>query len=277
MFTQGVNPHLNFHDINGIVDVYERVCRLEVHPRHPYAGELVYTAFSGSHQDAINKGMHAYAADEGRLWEVPYLPIDPNDVGRTYESIIRINSQSGKGGVAFIMEQDFGFRLPKAMQPEFGKIIQGVTDSLGRELQNGEIYKTFEAEYLKQRDPFVLLEFNVVKHHITADEQRSMAEISATLRVHGREMTVGASGNGPLDAFCAAMRQEVTGEFKLCSYHEHALEGGSSAKAAAYIELESPDGSLSWGTGVDTDITIASIRALLSGLNRLGGLVPPVK
>lgn len=269
MFSQGLNPGLDLHDINHLVNVYERVSEMSVHPRHPYAGELVYTAFSGSHQDAINKGMHAYEAAGAGLWEVPYLPIDPSDVGRTYESIIRINSQSGKGGVAYIMEKEFGFRMPKAMHPEFGKIIQTVTDREGRELHLGEIYKTFEKEYLTPRSPYELKAFNVVKRHVSANDEASHAAVEAILLVNGQEVTVTASGNGPLDAFCTALKKDVAGEFKLSSYDEHALNGGSSAKAAAYIELQGPDGKVSWGTGVDTDIIIASIKAVLSSLNRL--------
>lgn len=269
MFSQGLDPGLDFHDINRLVDVYERVCDMPVHARHPYAGELVYTAFSGSHQDAINKGMHQYEADGASLWEVPYLPIDPSDVGRTYESIIRINSQSGKGGVAYVMEKEFGFRMPKAMHPEFGKIIQGVTERKGRELLHNEIYAAFEREYLAIRTPYELKAFNVVKRHVSANDEASHAAVEAILLVNGQEMTVAAAGNGPLDAFCSALKTGITGEFKLCSYDEHALNGGSSAKAAAYIELERPDGKVSWGAGVDTDIIIASIKAVLSSLNRL--------
>ncbi|MCP4339936.1 MAG: 2-isopropylmalate synthase [Desulfobulbaceae bacterium] len=269
MFTQGVDPELNISDINGLIDTYERVCRLPVHPRHPYAGELVYTAFSGSHQDAINKGMHEYDETDSALWEVPYLPIDPSDVGRTYESIIRINSQSGKGGVAYVLEKDFGFKLPKSMQPEFGKVIQAVTDKEGRELLHKEIYTTFENEYLTLSTPYELHTFNVVKRHINVGEKESQADVEAVILVHGEEVTVSASGNGPLDAFCSAVKQKITGDFKLTSYHEHALNGGSSAKAAAYIEIKAPSGLVSWGTGVDTDIIIASIKAVLSSLNRL--------
>lgn len=269
MFTQGVDPELNISDINGLIDTYERVCRLPVHPRHPYAGELVYTAFSGSHQDAINKGMHEYDETDSALWEVPYLPIDPSDVGRTYESIIRINSQSGKGGVAYVLEKDFGFKLPKSMQPEFGKVIQTVTDKEGRELLHKEIYTTFENEYLTLSTPYELHTFNVVKRHINVGEKESQADVEAVILVHGEEVSVSAAGNGPLDAFCSALKQKITGDFKLTSYHEHALNGGSSAKAAAYIEIKAPSGLVSWGTGVDTDIIIASIKAVLSSLNRL--------
>jgi len=277
MFTQGVDPELDINDINSLIDTYERVCRLPVHPRHPYAGELVYTAFSGSHQDAINKGMHEYEVNESGLWAVPYLPIDPSDVGRTYESIIRINSQSGKGGVAYVMEKEFGFKLPKAMQPEFGKVIQTVTDREGRELLPKEIFSTFESEYLALSDPYELDTFNVVKRHINKGEKRSQADVEATLLVRGEQTTISASGNGPLDAFCSAMKQHITGDFKLTSYHEHALNGGSSANAAAYIEIRAIDGSVSWGTGVDTDIIIASIKAVLSSLNRLDRYLPDSK
>jgi 2-isopropylmalate synthase len=268
MFTQGVDPEIDISDINRLVDVYERICRLPVHPRHPYAGELVYTAFSGSHQDAINKGMHAYEASTAGLWEVPYLPIDPSDVGRTYESIIRINSQSGKGGVAYIMEKDFGFKMPKAMHPEFGKVIQKVTEIEGRELKHQEILSTFTAEYLTSTGPYELKDFHVVKRHVNSEVSESRADVEATLRVNGEDVHISASGNGPLDAFCTAVKKAVTGDFTLEHYHEHALNGGSSARAAAYIAIRNPDGRACWGTGVDTDIIIASIKAVLSSLNR---------
>ncbi|MFT5698820.1 MAG: 2-isopropylmalate synthase [Desulforhopalus sp.] len=273
MFTQGVDPELDLSNINKLIDVYERVCRLPVHPRHPYAGELVYTAFSGSHQDAINKGMHAYELSENDLWEVPYLPIDPSDVGRTYESIIRINSQSGKGGVAYIMEKDFGFKMPKAMHPEFGKVVQKVTEREGRELLHTEIFQAFEGAYLEIDRPYGLKDFNVVKRHVSAEVVESRAEVKATITVNGVDTTIEAKGNGPLDAFCSALKKHITGDFKLLHYHEHAIDGGSSAKAAAYIEIQRPDGKKCWGTGVDTDIIIASIKAVLSSLNRLDMVV----
>ena len=267
MFTRGIDPELNFENINRLIDVYERVCRLKVHPRHPYAGELVYTAFSGSHQDAINKGMIRHRESEGKLWEVPYLPIDPRDVGRTYEEVIRINSQSGKGGVAYIMEE-FGFKMPKSMHPEFGAIIQKVTDREGRELLHEEIFKVFSEEYLAPDNPYAIQSFHVHKRHVAANENDSFANIEAILSVQNEERTVSASGNGPLDAFCSALKADVTGDFRLRNYHEHALNGGSSAKAAAYIMIEYPDGTIRWGVGVDTDIIIASVKAVLSSLNR---------
>lgn len=268
MFTQGVDPELDIDDINRLVDVYERVCRLPVHPRHPYAGELVYTAFSGSHQDAINKGMNEYEISESGLWEVPYLPIDPSDVGRTYESIIRINSQSGKGGVAYVMDKDFGFKMPKSMHPEFGLVIQNVTDTEGRELQHHEIMEVFEKTYLAVTNPYALKGFHVIKRHIDDQEKLSTAEVEAEVAVGGEIQTIHAVGNGPLDAFCSALKAGITGDFRLCSYHEHALNGGSSARAAAYIEIEKPEGIKTWGVGVDTDIIVASIKAVLSCLNR---------
>lgn len=268
MFTQGVDPQLDLHDINKLVAVYERVTKIDVHLRHPYAGELVYTAFSGSHQDAIKKGMDISESSQNGVWEVPYLPIDPTDVGRTYESIIRINSQSGKGGVAYIMDTEYGFRMPKDMYPEFGRIVQQVTDREGRELQRQEIFTAFEEEYLLKKGRYDLKSFDVVKRHIDAKEDLSSADIEAVLLNGGEEVTLVAAGNGPLDAFCSALKSHVTGPFTLCHYHEHALNKGSGSKAVAYIEIERPDGEKFWGAGVATDIIIASIKAVLSSLNR---------
>ena len=268
MFSQGVEPNLDFSSINRVINVYERCTKLKVHPRHPYAGELVYTAFSGSHQDAINKGMTAIELTESELWEVPYLPIDPQDLGRTYESIIRINSQSGKGGVAYIMEREFGFKLPKDMHPGFGRVIQEVTDACGEELSAEMVFHTFEKEYLLGQNGFRLKSFEVMKRHIDHDETDSRAEISAVLDCRGEEKTVRAGGNGPLDAFCTALRQDLHLDFSLHSYHEHALARGSSSKAVSYIEIIDSDEESWWGAGVDTDIIVASIKSLLSAINR---------
>ncbi len=270
MFTQGVNPQLDFTDISRQVDVYERVSRLPVHPRHPYAGELVYTAFSGSHQDAINKGMHAFAEEESPLWQVPYLPIDPSDVGRSYESIIRINSQSGKGGVAYIMEREFGYRLPKDMHPEFGALVQRVTDREGRELGHQEIFDVFADNYLAVDAPFVLQSYNVTKRLtlLEVGREKSRAQIEAIVLVDGVEKQFVAGGNGALDAFCSGLKEHVCGDFTLLQYHEHALDDTSSATAAAYIQLNQ-NGKTCWGTGKDTDIIIASVKAVLNSLNRL--------
>ncbi|MBM9520953.1 2-isopropylmalate synthase [Desulforhopalus vacuolatus] len=271
MFSQGVDPQLDMSDIDHIIKVYKDVTLLPVHPRHPYAGELVYTAFSGSHQDAINKGMNAYAASSSHRWAVPYLPIDPTDVGRTYESIIRINSQSGKGGVAYIMDRDYGFKLPKSMQPEFGRLVQSFADREGRELEHKEIYDVFNQSYLQIKKPLVLQNFNVVKRHNRSENTvESLAEVQATVAVNGEEKSFMVNGNGPLDAFCSGVKKNVVGDFTLLHYHEHALTSNSSAKAAAYIEIRRPDGRSAWGVGVDTDITIASIEAVINSLNRLG-------
>ena len=268
MFTQGVDPKLDLHDINRLITVSEQVTDIPVHVRHPYAGELVYTAFSGSHQDAINKGMELCDREGKGIWEVPYLPIDPTDVGRTYESLIRINSQSGKGGVAYIMDREFGLKMPKAMHPEFGTIIQKLTDAAGRELKRTEIWESFESEYLQKTAPYCLSSFNVVKRHIDNDERESLAEIDAVVEVDGKEKFIMAEGNGPLDAFCSALKAEITGKFTLSSYHEHALSKRSSSKAVAYIQVTMLDGVKKWGVGIDTDIIIASIKAVLSALTR---------
>jgi 2-isopropylmalate synthase len=272
MFTQGINPGLNFHDINRVIEVSERVTRIPVHVRHPYAGELVYTAFSGSHQDAINKGMKACDAAADGVWAVPYLPIDPRDVGRSYESIIRINSQSGKGGVAWIMDREFGFQMPKEMHPEFGAVIQKLTDREGRELQMAELWTAFKDEYLTPVRPYGLISFNVMKRHVDTEKENSSADVEAVISVNGEARTFSAAGNGPLDAFCTALKNALGCEFTLCGYHEHALTKGSSSKAVAYIETEYPDGRKVWGAGVDTDIIIASIKAMLSSLNRAARL-----
>ncbi len=268
LFTQGIDPKLAIEDMNKIVDVSERVTNIPVHVRQPYAGELVYTAFSGSHQDAIKKGMDLVDENPDGVWAVPYLPIDPTDVGRTYESIIRINSQSGKGGVAYIMDSEYGFRLPKAMQPGVGRIIQELTDKLERELSNREIRDAFMAEYISCSNPFELKGFHVMKRHFNDDEAGSIAEIEADLMVLEEMKHVRGTGNGPLDAFAKAIKEQITGPWKLCNYHEHALNEGSGAKAVTYIEIELVEGERFWGAGIDTDIIVSSIKAVLSSLNR---------
>lgn len=268
LFSQGIDPGLDFSDMNRIVEVYERCTRLPVHPRHPYAGELVYTAFSGSHQDAINKGMAACEQDENKCWAVPYLPIDPRDVGRTYESIIRINSQSGKGGIAYVMDKEFGYKLPKEMHPEFGAIVQKVLDQTGGELPAGAVYQTFETEYLTREPCYKLKGFNVLKRHIDENDDLSSAEVEAEMVVLGKEQFLKGRGNGPLDAFCEALRDSLGITFTLQAYHEHALTRGSSSKAVSYIMITDGDNNEFWGAGVHPDIIIASIKALLSALNR---------
>jgi 2-isopropylmalate synthase len=215
--------------------------------------------------------MSHYEIADSSEWAVPYLPIDPNDVGRTYESIIRINSQSGKGGVAYIMDHEFGIKLPKEMHPDFGAVIQQVTDQEGRELKPEEIYQEFERTYINIHAPYDLHSFHVMKRHSDKQERRSFAEVEATVEVEGVEREIRASGNGPLDAFSTALKAQITGNWTLRSYHEHAINTGSHAKAIAYIEIERADGRRYWGAGIDTDIIIASVKALLSGLNRSAG------
>ena len=271
MFTQGVHPMLDFSNINRVAEVYTRCTGLPVHPRHPYVGELVYTAFSGSHQDAISKGMEAAEKDTSGIWAVPYLPIDPKDVGRSYESIICINSQSGKGGAAYIMRQEFGYKLPKKMRPGFGRLVQEETERRGSELPAQAVFAVFEREYIQQNHRtggIRLKQFNVLKRHIDDDESTSVADIEAVVDMEGRELRLRGSGNGVLNAFCNALKDDAQLHFDLLNYEEHALTEGTSAKAVTYIEILGT-GESWWGAGVDTDIIISSIKALLSALNRM--------
>ncbi|MEN8265140.1 MAG: 2-isopropylmalate synthase [Nitrospirota bacterium] len=266
MFTQGVDPKLDMSNINRIIEVYEKCTKIPLHMRHPYAGELVYTAFSGSHQDAISKGMKKYREEKPDHWEVPYLPIDPSDVGRTYESIIRINSQSGKGGAAYVMEEEYGFVLPKEMQPEFGKMVQAVSDRTGKEVLPGMIFETFEKEYLKSASPVSFKNCHIRRS--AGNDESSSAEITTVLTVNNTEKEITGTGNGPIDAFCNAIKKGLSVDFRLLTYHEHALETGSDSMAVSYIQMrDSRDHSI-WGAGMDTNIDIASFRAVISALNR---------
>ncbi|MGD0282969.1 MAG: 2-isopropylmalate synthase [Dissulfurispiraceae bacterium] len=274
MFSQGIYPGLDFHDINRVVEVYERCTKVPVHVRHPYAGELVYTAFSGSHQDAINKGMRAYNEGKPEHWEVPYLPIDPADVGRTFESIIRINSQSGKGGVAYVMEKEYGFQLPKEMHNEFGRIIQSISDATGKEVLPQMIMEAFEKEYLQSAGPLSLESCRVKERRAKkAGPASSLTEVKAAVMLHGEKHEIEGSGNGPIDAFSNALKKELGIAFALTSYHEHALEQGSDSKAAAYIGVEDVGNESFFGVGIDTNIDIASFRAILSALNRAPAII----
>jgi 2-isopropylmalate synthase len=270
LYTQGMDPGLDFSDINQIIDVYERCTGIPVHIRHPYAGELVYTAFSGSHQDAISKGMRALAKERNAYWEVPYLPIDPADVGRTYESIIRINSQSGKGGVAYVMEHEYGLQLPREMQPEFGKIIKDISDRTGQEVASATVYNAFESEYLIKTVPFELKTCKLMSSNSDTEEQSSDMTVKAVIDVYGKSKEIAGRGNGPIDAFCNALKEEFSLNFRLSAYHEHAIGKGSNAEAAAYIRIEDESGKNYWGAGIDPNIDIASFKSLLSALNRSG-------
>jgi len=269
LFSRGVDPKLDFNDIRGLVDTYEKCTGMEVHPRHPYAGDLVYTAFSGSHQDAINKGLTCWRAGSRPFWDVPYLPIDPADVGRQYEPIIRINSQSGKGGIAFIMSSEFGYRLPKAMWPDFADSVQKIADSKGVELSAAEIKSSFDKEYLLD-PPYKLQEFRIVKDAYREDsteEEKRQVSVSAVIKVGDKLVPFKEKGNGPLNAFANGVKKAFNVAFTLRSYDEHALKSGSDAKAVCYICLDF-DGKAVWGAGLDSDIAIASIKAVLSCLGR---------
>jgi 2-isopropylmalate synthase len=261
MTTQGVDSKLDFSDVNEVVDVVQRCTEMPTHPRHPYVGELVYTAFSGSHQDAINKGLAHRQSSKDCFWEVPYLPIDPEDVGRTYESIIRINSQSGKGGVAYILEKNFGYHLPKAMHPEIGKIVQGVTDEKGRELSSEEILEIFKDTYFNIDEHISLSEFTV-----KSDNKSTTCTLSYIY--NGKKIVSHGEGNGPIDACKNALMKEYKNTFSIKSYAEHSCGDKSSAKAVAYMELQTEDTLSCFGVGADNDIATASIKALFCALNR---------
>lgn len=269
MFSQGVDPELDLHDINRVIETYESCTAIDVHMRHPYAGELVYTAFSGSHQDAINKGITVYHEQRPPYWEVPYLPIDPADVGRTYESVIRINSQSGKGGVAYIMEKEFGFKLPVDMRPEFGETIKSLSNSTGGEVTTAMLWEAFEKEYLLATSPFSFASCEKSEELPRAEACASPETVvAAVVNIAGESRRITGKGNGPIDAFSRAIGNEINLDFRLVSYYEHALDKGSDARAVAYIQIEDARNRRFWGAGIDTNIEVASFTAILSALNR---------
>ena len=261
LYTQGVDPGLDLSDVGRLLEISAACTDLPVGARHPYVGELVYTAFSGSHQDAINKGMTAQG--EG-LWEVPYLPIDPTDIGRSYQAIIRINSQSGKGGVAYVMETEFGCQLPKTMQPEFGQVVQELSDRSGREVEAHEIWRAFQREYLEADAPLRFLDYAIASD--TEDSSRMHGTL--TLAVDGAEMELRGSGNGPIDALKDALGQAGLADFRLTHYSEHALGQGTDSTAIAYIQIARDDGTQRFGVGTNPNIAKASALALISALNR---------
>ena len=260
LFSQGVDPELDVRDIDKVRHVAEYANRLPIHPRHPYVGELVYTAFSGSHQDAIKKGMSAIG-DEYEFWEVPYLPIDPKHTGRTYEAIIRVNSQSGKGGVAYLLSQEHGLDLPRAMQVEFSRRVQELTEASGTEISPAEIWDVFTTTYLPESPKIQLL-----SSEVSADSHHT--RIFAQLVVNGQHVTVKGEGNGPIDALMAGLRDEMDVRFKVRDYSEHALTAGSEASAVAYVEAEGEDGTTWWGVGMSSSILDASLEAVISAANR---------
>ena len=268
MFSQGIDPKLNIEHINDIIEIYERCCKMPIDARHPYAGKLVFTAFSGSHQDAINKGIHAMQERKSEIWQVPYLPIDPADIGREYEPIVRINSQSGKGGVAFIMDTYFGFKLPKAMHKEFANVIQAISEKQG-EVSPDQIMDAFRREYLDKKEP---IHFRRLRIDDLSGETASEFDTKVTVIYtdHGKEKEFAAVGNGPIDAVQRGLQMELGVRIKVLDYEEHALQSGASSQAAAYIHLlDGETGRVTYGVGVSSNITRASVRAIFSAINRL--------
>ncbi|MCI8539075.1 MAG: 2-isopropylmalate synthase [Oscillospiraceae bacterium] len=265
MYTQGIDPELDFSDINKIRDMYERCTKMKVGERQPYVGKLVFTAFSGSHQDAINKGVQWMKANDSGYWEVPYLPIDPADVGRQYEPIIRINSQSGKGGAAFVMQQNFGFDLPKSMHPEFGHIVQLETDRVGTELQPQVIFDLFKKEYLDIDAPYKLIKHSF--HEETTDGH-SQVTFTGTLQHKDTKFVVVGEGNGPIDAFFNAIHGQKIDQFTFVDYKEHAITNGSDSMAVAYIQLRDKNGKDFFGVGISHNINLAPLKGILCAINR---------
>jgi 2-isopropylmalate synthase len=266
MYTQGINPGLDFSDIDEVIQTVEYCNALPVHPRHPYAGELVFTAFSGSHQDAIKKGFAAQDARNDDLWEVPYLPIDPADLGRSYEAVIRVNSQSGKGGVAWVLEQDKGLKLPKRLQADFSRYVQAMADETSRELNAEDIWLAFASAYKLDGDqPFNLIDYDETK---SASGDRIF---TGTIAVDGNEQSVSGRGNGLISSIVAALRDGFGVSVEVTDYSEHAIGKGTDVQAAAYVECRTADGRTLWGVGIDADVATASVRAVLSAANGVGG------
>jgi 2-isopropylmalate synthase len=261
IYTQGVDPGLDISNINDLIRMAEYCTQLPVHPRHPYAGELVFTAFSGSHQDAINKGFKAMKASNKPLWEVPYLPIDPMDLGRSYEAVVRINSQSGKGGIAYILETEHGIDLPRRLQIEFSKVVQAIADGEGVELSAERLWRSFEGEYLEGNGRFGFIEHKSKSDHGDQD-------LTAKITDDGKHKTIHGHGNGPVDGFVDAMRKESGLAFDVADYREHAMGHGANAAAIAYVELRLADGTTLFGVGIDKNIVVASLKAVVSGVNR---------
>ncbi|MFY9349387.1 2-isopropylmalate synthase [Sphingobium sp.] len=261
MYTQGINPGLDFSDIDEVIQTVEYCNQLPVHPRHPYAGELVFTAFSGSHQDAIKKGFAAQDARNDQIWNVPYLPIDPKDLGRDYEAVIRVNSQSGKGGVAWVLQQDKGYKLPKRMQADFSKVVQALADSSSRELNAADISEAFEAHYcLTGEQPYALIDYH-------EGGQAGDRIFTGKIAHDGVERSVSGRGNGLLSSVLAALREAFGVELEIADYSEHAIGAGSDVNAAAYVECRTPDGRTVFGVGTDSDVATASVKAVLSAAN----------
>ena len=268
MFSQGIDPELEIGDIKKIAEVYERCTKMHIDPRHPYAGKLVFTAFSGSHQDAINKGMHALMERKSEIWQVPYLPIDPSDIGREYEPVVRINSQSGKGGVAFVMDSFFGFKLPRGMHKEFADVIQKIAEKQG-EVAPEQIMEEFRIEYLDRKEPYHFRKCKITDFE-SGDQFTTVAVV--TYSDHGETKQFEGVGNGPIDAVKRGLEEELGISIKVLDYSEHALTSGSGAQAASYIHLmDQKSGKVTYGVGISSNITRASLRGIFSAVNRLFG------
>ena len=261
MLTQGVDPKLDFSNINSVMREVEYCNQLPVHPRHPYAGDLVFTAFSGSHQDAIKKGFNAIKKSNNPKWEVPYLPIDPADLGRNYEAVVRINSQSGKGGVAFLLEKDHGVSLPRRLQISMSQKIQKLADETGREIVSSQLWEVFEKNYLEP-----INNFSYIKHNSSTKED--IHNLDLTLQMNDEQIIINGTGNGPIDSFINGLCNKLDIDIKVADYHQSAISSGSDAKAAAYIELEK-DGKTFWGVGINSNTTRASFDAIIVGLSKL--------
>jgi 2-isopropylmalate synthase len=262
LFSQGVDPGLEVSDIDEVVRISEYCTQLPVHPRHPYAGELVYTAFSGSHQDAIKKGFDALAKRNDELWEVPYLPIDPKDLGRTYEAVIRVNSQSGKGGVAYVLKADHGLDLPRSLQIEFSRVVQEVADRTGKEITSETIWSLFRDTYLGEGG------VRLVDYTMLPEPRAGERRIAATVEIDGAEQRIEGVGNGPIAAFVDALKRECGVGLTFLDYHENAVGAGADAQAAAFVQIKSEDGEALHGVGLDSDIVTASLKAVASAATR---------
>ena len=266
MLTQGVDPHLDFSNINPIMRETEYCNQLPVHPRHPYAGDLVFTAFSGSHQDAIKKGLADIRNSNAETWEVPYLPIDPQDVGRSYEAVIRINSQSGKGGVAYLLEKDHGLSMPRRLQIEFSQVIQKIADESGKEISPSNVWEEFQTTYLNGSGSYEFIQHNINSKANKDGTQTD--EIKISLKLDEEIVALTGTGNGPIDAMVSAIKDHFDMDLKISDYHQHAISAGSDAKAVAYSELML-DGKSVWGVGMHQNTVIAGFESVISGLNRL--------
>jgi len=266
LLTQGIDPELDFSDINAVIREVEYCNQLPVHPRHPYAGDLVFTAFSGSHQDAIKKGLNALAKSNNPEWEVPYLPIDPADLGRSYEAVVRINSQSGKGGIAFILEKDHGVSLPRRLQINLSEKVQKVADETGKEVMSRDIWKVFEKNYIAVEGKLELMNYALSSTEDSGGNTSDQVEI--TLRDQKDEVTLSGVGGGPIEAFISAVNNHFSTSITVSDYHQHSVTSGADAKAAAYIEL-TQEGQNEWGAGIDGNTVKASFQAIVAGLNKL--------